>query len=515
MTWSWLAFCNQQERNSLSVYLRSLRTYSGILLEKNEKTDCRFSTADWKFILVEMLDRIDMIALVLFFVMFIFVNLVAFLDPIIIEFFNKDQIVYGISDQKVYDSKLRIEKVYEGLEYPTSMTFIGPNDILVTEKDKGTVQRIIDGKKIAEPVFDAAVANENERGLLGIAYVKNSEGIPQVYLYFTESNNSKDSNDYCPKIISCASGNDPLGARLFRYDLDKNTKLENPKLILDLPAKPGSDHIGGGLLIGPDKKNLYLTVGDGSMPSSLATNVKNGTQPDGRGGILKVPINYAVEKITGVFGSDYPLNLYYAYGIRNGFGLDFDPLTGNLWDTENGKNFGDEINLVEPGFNSGWNTVQGIYDAHKEAPDSIMNHPENSLVQFRNGKYSVPEFTWTVPVGVTAIKFFDSDKLGKQYENDLFVADIHKGNVYDFNLNKKRTGLLLEGNLSDKVADYNEDSKLVFASGFHGITDIEIGPDGYMYLLSFHSYTHADRHHYYGNGAIFRIVPQENPNPKH
>ena len=55
------------------------------------------------------------------------------------------------------------------------------------------------------------------------------------------------------------------------------------------------------------------------------------------------------------------ISKYYAYGIRNSFGLDFDPITGKLWDTENGPTFGDEINLVEPGFNSGWNKIQGIW----------------------------------------------------------------------------------------------------------------------------------------------------------
>ena len=63
-----------------------------------------------------------------------------------------------------------------------------------------------------------------------------------------------------------------------------------------------------------------------------------------------------------LIGDEYPLNLYYAYGIRNSFGMDFDPLTGNLWDTENGPEYGDEINLVEPGFNSGWNKVQGVWE---------------------------------------------------------------------------------------------------------------------------------------------------------
>jgi glucose/arabinose dehydrogenase len=54
------------------------------------------------------------------------------------------------------------------------------------------------------------------------------------------------------------------------------------------------------------------------------------------------------EDKTGVLGDKYPLNLYYAYGIRNSFGIDFDPVTGYLWDTENGEIIGDEINLVKP-----------------------------------------------------------------------------------------------------------------------------------------------------------------------
>ena len=52
-------------------------------------------------------------------------------------------------------------------------------------------------------------------------------------------------------------------------------------------------------------------------------------------------------------GKKYPLNLYYAYGIRNGYGLDFDPVSGKLWDTENGAEYGDEINFVNPGFDRG------------------------------------------------------------------------------------------------------------------------------------------------------------------
>ena len=142
-----------------------------------------------------------------------------------------------------------------------------------------------------------------------------------------------------------------------------------------------------------------------------------------------------------------PLNKYYAYGIWNSFGIDFDPLTGNLWDTENGVVFGDEINLVEPGFNSGWNKIDGIWlrgYPYRRYESHIVSQINNLLVDFDGkGKYSPPEFTWFNDVGPTAIKFFNSDNLGKQYENDIFVGDIINGNIYHFELNQQRTGLSL------------------------------------------------------------------------
>lgn len=82
-------------------------------------------------------------------------------------------------------------------------------------------------------------------------------------------------------------------------------------------------------------------------------------------GVYTVPDN-------GIIGNDYPQNLYYAYGIRNGFGIDWDPVIGNLWDTENGPWYGDEINLVLPGFNSGWSKDQGIWKPNGDKMGKIL-----------------------------------------------------------------------------------------------------------------------------------------------
>ena len=100
--------------------------------------------------------------------------------------------------------------------------------------------------------------------------------------------------------------------------------------------------------------------------------------------------------------------------------------------------------------------------------------------------------------------------LEKDTKNDLFVADINNGNIYHFDLTDDRSSLVLKDNLADKVADNKKEYKdILFAEGFRGITDLEIGPDGYMYVLTFHERTYDGYPHYFGNGAIYRIIPEE------
>ena len=378
----------------------------------------------------------------------------------------------GEGEPAVRDPSLKIETVTEGLMLPTTMAFVGPDDILVLEKNKGTVQRIVNGQMLAEPLLQVNVSSEVERGMLGIAVSKdNQTKIPNVYLYFTE-----------------AEGEKPMASRLYRYELTNDT-LVNPKLLLELPAEPGPRHNAGNIIIGPDN-DLYVSVGDLDGHTTMAQNVAGGGKPDGSSAILRIAQDGHVPG-AGILGDDGVSRKYYAYGIRNSFGMDFDHLTGKLWNTENGPSYGDEINLVEPGFNSGWLEIQGM------AP--VNFYSDQDLVNFEGkGNYSDPEFVWTDTVGPTAIKFLQSDKLGKQYENDAFVSDITQGNIYHFDLTNNRTGLKVEGSLSDKIANNaTENNGIIFGEGFGGISDLEVGPyEGYLYVVSL------------GHGAIYRVVPK-------
>jgi len=389
------------------------------------------------------------------------------------------------SNAIVKDSNLKVEQVYTELKAPSNMVFLDNNDILFLERYSGKINIIINGTVRPEPLLDVNVAaGAGERGMLGITVSKNVKNV-YIFIYFTESE---------------SDGGTPIGNRLYRFEL-LNSKLINPKLLLDLPFKPGPNHNGGAIAIGPDN-NVYLTIGDldnvtdKSRPNTITQNAIDGDEPNGSGGILRITQSgEAVDE--GIIGNTYPLSLYYGYGIRNSFGIDFDPITNKLWDTENGPNYGDEINLVEPGFNSGWKKVQGIWYLKGSNIGKEINRTPEDLVDFDgNGIYSSPEFTWKGRYGPTATKFLDSDKLGEQYENDLFVGDVHNGTIYHFELNKSRTGLSLHGALSEKVANSTRELEdVIFATGFGGITDLEVGDDGYLYVLS---YVHR---------SIYRIVP--------
>jgi glucose/arabinose dehydrogenase len=428
----------------------------------------------------------------LFFVVFLITILLLSSSESIkyLNYANAQKSVNKNEEPIINDPNLKADLVTNGLELPTGMAFLGPNDILVIEKEKGTVQRIIDGKMLAEPLLDVNVGRVSERGLLGIAVSKNvtkgTDHHTYVFLFYSET--------------LAKDGGNPVGNRLYRYELVNNDTLVNPKLLLDLPATPGPSHNGGVVTIGPDN-NVYVVVGDlnylnKSSANTLAQNVDGSPLPDGRGGILRVTQDGRIVGDVGILGNEDPLNKYYAYGIRNSFGIGFDPITGNLWETENGPNKGDEINLVEAGFNGGWRQIIGTSSVDKEFD------PDNDLVDFGGkGKYSDPEFEWVDTVAPTAITFLNSDKLGIQYENDIFLGNVKGGRIFNFDLNDDRTELVLNDPLDDKVADTNDELEdITFAHGLGIITDIEVGPDGYLYVVSL------------GHGAIYRIIPGGNSN---
>lgn len=175
-----------------------------------------------------------------------------------------------------------------------------------------------------------------------------------------------------------------------------------------------------------DNMNLLVLEKNGQV--RLISNGVLQNQP-----LLRVSVNTTAER--GLLG--------------NSFGITFDPITGYLWDTENGEANYDEVNLVKPGFNSGWYQVMG--------PISRSNVIDRDFVNFKESHYADPVFSSYNAIGVTDIEFLKSSKLGEKYTNNIFVGDINNGNLYYLEVNKTRTGLTFDSNtqpgLSDMVAD--------------------------------------------------------------
>jgi glucose/arabinose dehydrogenase len=371
----------------------------------------------------------------------------------------------------ISDPNIRVERVITGLELPTSMEFLDNDDIIITQKDNGRIRLVSNGVLQPQSILQVPVVNNSERGLLGVAIANTTttSTTKTVFLYYTEPVGEQVKN------------------RLYRYEWNGTGNLTGGQLILDLPGEPGPNHDGGKIAIGPDRM-LYTVVGDLNRDGMLQ-NVVDGPLPDDTSVILRVDYNgNGVGNPLSGGGAD--LSKYYAYGIRNSFGFDFDPLTGLLWDVENGPAEYDEINIVIPGFNSGWNRVMGPIGREGITPQD--------LVQLQGSHYADPVFSWLRSDGVTDIEIFNSSSLGERYTYNMFVGDVNNGNLYFFTINSNRTGLDLGGipGLEDLVADNNEElNAVILGREFSGgITDIETGPDGYLYILTL-------------AGDLYRLVP--------
>ncbi len=422
------------------------------------------------------------------------------------------------------DSDLEVELVTEGFESPTSMAFIGNHgDMLILEKS-GEVILFINENKSKISLLNFTVNDQTERGLLGVDVLDNMADLHTTAIAEARSNNQATIPTGGNSINNASTTSPPptstfaffylteaskedrtqvLGNRIYRFEWNPTDKsLSNGTLILDLPVLPGENHNGGKLIADSENRHIYAVIGDLNRKGMLQ-NFKNGSLPDDTSVILRINPDGSPAQgnpFLDVSRSDESyanLSKYYAYGIRNSFGLAIDPLTHILWDTENGPDGFDEINLVRPGFNSGWTTVMGPIERSNVTS-------ENNLVNFLgSSSYADPVFSWGRAVGVTDIEFYNSDRLGDDYTNNIFVADANNGHLYFFEVNEDRSGLKFgDSRLSDDLVASNdrERTEVTFSTRFpSSITDIETGPDGFLYVLTFHP----------TKGSLSRIIPQE------
>ena len=387
----------------------------------------------------------------------------------------------ALEAQTVDVPALRVELVAQLPSTSTGLVFLGPDDLLVLQKDNGRVLRVTGGVVQAQ-VLDVNVEASGERGLLGITKDPDFRHNGFIYLYYTEA--------------AGADGGAVLGNHLYRYRWNGSALVE-PRLLLGLPFSSDTSHNGGVLVFGQDDR-LYTVIGDAARRGKLQ-NVATGADPDDTGSIFRTD-GFGFSPADNPFYDSQtpqaPLGRVFAYGVRNSFGLAIDPVTGDLWDTENGPNSMDEVNRVLPGTNSGWVEIMG--------PASRSHGSLQDLWVAPGAAYSDPEFSWLSTVAPTALGFVESRRLGCGMEHGLLVGTVNCGAIYRFSLNAARDALSFTSvELEDAVADNQgnlcerEQAEIAFGHDFGIVTDIENGPDGLVYVLSMTT------------NAIYRLRPVE------
>jgi glucose/arabinose dehydrogenase len=469
------------------------------------------------------------------------------------------------------DPNLTVRPVITGLTTPTSMAVLGNNDLLVLEKNTGKVQHVVNGQ-VTGTLLDLSVNFASERGLLGIALDPNFARNHAVYLYWTQPADPAPGDGTFPSVRQGpdvpALGADTdnilavplLGNRVDRFILNGDTLQFDRNLIRlrafqndgvatppgqgDEGQPPAGNHDGGVIRFGPDGK-LYIIVGDIGRRGILQNNLQGPVPDDQFGGplpddahlsgvVLRLNTDgsaprdnpfFNLGRLVSFLNPEVGANIQkvFAYGIRNSFGLTFDPFTGRLWDTENGDDSFDEVNLVSRGFNSGWVQVMGPLSRIDEfkliettmfagtlqqlrwPPTLIADSPQEALARMVNppgAQYSDPEFSWKFAVPPTAISFAGSETLTNKYRGDLILGN-GAGQLMDFNLNGSRTGFRFnDSGLRDLVDDNAakfvpvESQQLVIGQGFGIVTDIQRAPDGGLYVVSI------------TDGAVYKVTAQ-------
>src|SRR5262245_39361081 len=477
-----------------------------------------------------------------------------------------------VSPPIVLDDNLAVRTVISGLTTPTSMVFLGDNDFLVLEQTTGRVKRVVNGA-VQSIVLNLGVNFFSERGLLGIAlhpdFDRNQPSF--VYLYWTC--HAASPTDPCMGLTSSENSSVPAEVPLLGNRVDRfiwNGDSPNPTLtfdqnIIQLHAFQDDatnrvqrgNHNGGKIAFGPDRK-LYIYMGDNGRRGWLQ-NVTAGVGPDGNddqfggpepdnahltGFVLRLNDDGSTPKDNPFFNvqaSDLPEELQprasdevianihklFAYGIRNGFGLAFDPATGQLWESQNGDDSATEINRIEAGFNGGWVQIMGRLDhiADYKAietspvyfglqqirwpPTLIADSPEEALdrlFKLPGSRYTDPLLSWKFEVAPAGLGFILGPALGPEFDGDMIIGGarnfLFDGHLYRFKLTSDRMDLDLSSDPEldntrviqdvDKW-DITGSENFLFGKGFGITTDIQTGPNGNLFVVSL------------TNGAVYEI----------
>jgi glucose/arabinose dehydrogenase len=296
---------------------------------------------------------------------------------------------------------IRAKLVKGGLNDPAGFTF-GPGGLIYyLERGTGRLLTLNPSNGRQHLVFTiSGVDGQGERGALGVALHPRWPQVPYVYAYVTRM------------------ANGALRNQLLRIHV-ANGQGTGFQVLFQSPASGSPYHNGGRILFGPGG-DLFAFIGDGHVDANGQDRSANL-----QGKMLRINPDGSIPA-----GNPFSGSRIWTYGNRNSFGFTFDPRTRRLWETENGPNCNDEINLLVRGGNYGWG-------ANENCNGSSPGDTNNSGPRPRH----FPKVFFKGTIGITGDAFCDHCGLPPRFGGKLFFGCVNDGKLRVATMNVARNGI--------------------------------------------------------------------------
>ncbi|TVS11115.1 MAG: PQQ-dependent sugar dehydrogenase [Wenzhouxiangella sp.] len=340
----------------------------------------------------------------------------------------------------------RVEALAEGLEHPWALVWLNEDRILISER-AGRLRVFEHGALRPDPVADVPAS-----------FVRAQGGLQDLVLHPDHAENGW-------IYLSLAHGDAAANAtRVVRGRLDGNRWIDNEVIFTAAPTKATAVHYGARMAFMNDG-TLLVSVGDGFDLREQAQRLDSHI-----GSIVRITDSGQVPPDNPFIDRPDALPEIYSYGHRNVQGLVVDPATGLVWSHEHGPRGGDELNLIRPGRNYGWPVAtHGIdYSGARITPYTSRPGMEDPLID------------WTPSIAPAGMSQYRGE-LFPDWHGDLLVASLAERSL-------RRVRIDGEQALGDEIIPLGLDRRL---------RDVQIGPDGALYLLTDEA-----------NGALLRVTPE-------
>ena len=345
--------------------------------------------------------------------------------------------------------KIRVSVVAKGLSHPWAITFLPNNDMLVTER-AGRLRLVRDGMLDPQEISGVpTVRTDGNGGLMDVAVHPQFDENRLVYLTYT-------------KPVGGGKG----APALARGRLEAGTLVDVRDLIVT-EAYEGNSGLNGRVVFGRDGK-VYMSTG------GRVTDVSQNPMSL-RGKVLRLNDDGTVPDDNPFVKHDDHRPEIYSFGHRNTLGLILHPVTGEIWQHENGPNGGDEINIVLAGRNYGWPVVS----FGRDYSGARLYEPTRDGME-------TPLVVWLPAIAAAGMAVYTGDQF-PAWKGNVFVGSLREGGI-------PGTGHLERIVFNEKTEELRRETMLTELR--QRIREVRQGPDGLLYVL-----TDAD------DGALLKIEP--------